>query len=602
MFALLRALSLDEVLAPPPPEKARPPKTTSDNHHAHKTSPNAHLPIDSVASENLSAPLLPAPSPKTVKKSKPQARGSALSRVSAQVPAPLFNRGDLVVQAKASGQVRQGEIVAIHTDDLANGIYYTVLSDGREFQADEKRLTPHTAFEEYECAITDREPPPRQQRQQQQQQHTATTIVEVPGSRVTNVANTQTEAKTVIMKQMLENRELAARVVEQNETFVFDCDGVLWHGDEIIPGASELLLQLCDLNKRVVFVTNNSARHRSSLREKLLNLGVPASTLDADGAVINSGWACARHITLQLPHVRRVFVVGMKGLRREFEEAGFQVVADDPIPGSSDAGGDEIFEDVLCRVGDGRGSGTDDRYQHIDAVVVGLDSTVDYRKLCVASVLIQTGSEFLCTNADAFMMQGGHRRPGNGAIMASLCTTTGIEPTVTGKPSLALAGVIASLPGVKTETTCMVGDRLDTDILFGRQAGWNCLLVLSGCSTPAMIDSLEDNAPHCPHFIAQSVAALLLVRPAVENNAANENDNEAPSRLHVGVTEEARNADVGPEDINTDPAEDREVAIGAVVRAAALAIERNVAGEHDGIVCVDEDDLWVARMDDHKTA
>ena len=130
----------------------------------------------------------------------------------------------------------------------------------------------------------------------------------------------------------------------------------------------------------------------------------------------------------------------------------------------------------------------------IDALVIGLDNDFNYRKLCIATVLLQRNPDALlvATNRDAFDLVGFDSRhlPGNGALVSAVEMASGRSAINVGKPSSTLSELIMDVYGLTPEETMMIGDRLDTDIKFGNENKMHSALVLTGCTTSSDIQSL----------------------------------------------------------------------------------------------------------------
>jgi HAD superfamily hydrolase (TIGR01457 family) len=233
-------------------------------------------------------------------------------------------------------------------------------------------------------------------------------------------------------------------LAERFDAFLFDLDGVLYQGDEPIPGAPEAVAALRALGKGVAFVTNNSSRTPEAVAAKLRSVGIEAVA----GEVETSGLTTAALLAER--GVPDAYVIGGEGVRRALADAGILVLEGDP-----DTAG---------------------------AVVVGFDPEVDYAMLRRASLLVQAGVPFIATNPDASFPAGdGERWPGAGAIVAAVETTTGVRAEVIGKPNPPIFR--AALDRAGGGRPLMIGDRLDTDIAGAVAAGWPSFLVLTGIST-----------------------------------------------------------------------------------------------------------------------
>ena len=257
------------------------------------------------------------------------------------------------------------------------------------------------------------------------------------------------------------------------DVFLFDCDGVLFRGSSVIAGAPEVVRRLGELGKRVFFVTNNATKSRKDNVSKLVELGIPARPEQ----VICSSFSAAAFASSR--SFRRAFVIGESGLHDELAAAGLAT--------TSEVGGGE----------------------RCDVVVVGLDRQFSYAKMAAALEQIQGGAEFVATNRDAtYPSDGGRMLPGAGSVVAALETCSGRVPLTTGKPSEWFVQFVRGLVAAEPAHCLMVGDRLDTDVAFGRLAGFQTLLVTgTGVHGTAHAEAAPEHQR--PHHMAASVADLL---------------------------------------------------------------------------------------------
>ena len=160
--------------------------------------------------------------------------------------------------------------------------------------------------------------------------------------------------------------------------------------------------------------------------------------------------------------------------------------------------------------------GPDVLTKDVVAVVCGLDTQFNYYKICKAANLIRyRNCEFVATNQDAVapLLGSGGLVPSGGSMVGAVEVASGVKPICVGKPSADLAALVVKLYGLDPARTCMVGDRLDTDIQFGHNGGMKTLLVMSGVTQEEQAEELvAGTAPEgtaVPTFIAASVATLL---------------------------------------------------------------------------------------------
>jgi glycerol 3-phosphatase-2 len=253
-------------------------------------------------------------------------------------------------------------------------------------------------------------------------------------------------------------------IADRYDAFLLDLDGVLYRGDEPIPGAAEAVERLRRAGKRVAFVTNNSSRTPASVAAKLAGVGIRADQREVvTSALVTADLLSARG-------VGAAFVIGEEGIRTALRDAGIRVVdGEDP-----DA----------------------------DVVVIGLDRGANYTALARASLFVQHGAPLVATNADASYPAPEGALPGAGALLAVVVTTTGAEPEVVGKPHPPL--LRAALERAGGSRALVIGDRLDTDVAGAVAVGWDSMLVLTGISTREQAEASEPG----PTYVVDDLSAL----------------------------------------------------------------------------------------------
>ncbi|RPA74561.1 4-nitrophenylphosphatase [Ascobolus immersus RN42] len=264
----------------------------------------------------------------------------------------------------------------------------------------------------------------------------------------------------------LETPQQFREFIDQFDTFLFDCDGVLWSGSQQIPHVGEVLNYLRDLGKSLIFVTNNSTASRQSYVPKFEKLGLSVDPSE----VFPSSYSAACYIStvLQIPTGSKLFVIGESGITSELTDLGYIVLGGDNEEDRR-AWHDEEY-DAIVPDGD------------VKAVVVGLDRHINYAKLARGYHHLQVpGCHFIATNTDATYPSSRKLFPGAGSILAPLELMVGRKAVSCGKPHPAMMDAIEGVRGVDRARTCMVGDRLDTDVKFGVDSGLGgTLAVLTG--------------------------------------------------------------------------------------------------------------------------
>ncbi len=224
--------------------------------------------------------------------------------------------------------------------------------------------------------------------------------------------------------------------------FLIDMDGVIYSGNDLIPGADKFI---ADLEKRKVpylFLTNNSQRTPRDVINKLAGLGIQAEESHVFTSAMATGWYLSR----MKPH-GTAYVLGEGGLLTSLHENGYSLVTQNP-----------------------------------DFVVVGEGRNFTLEMVNNAVDMILDGAKLVATNLDPSPKKKGWTNLGIKAIVAMLEEATGVQAFSVGKPSPVMMRVARKKLGLDTVDTTMIGDTMDTDILGGIQVGYRTILTLSGVS------------------------------------------------------------------------------------------------------------------------
>ncbi|KHN14412.1 Phosphoglycolate phosphatase, partial [Glycine soja] len=257
--------------------------------------------------------------------------------------------------------------------------------------------------------------------------------------------------------------------------------GVIWKGDELIDGVPQTLEMLRAKGKKLVFVTNNSLKSRSQYAEKFRSLGISVS----QDEIFSSSFAAAMYLKVNnFPSqcfFYRVYVIGGEGILEELRLAGIAAFGG---PGDANK---TINLKQNCFV---------EYDKSVGAVVVGIDPNINYYKLQYGTLCIREnpGCLFIATNRA-------------GCMVAAICGSTQKEPVVAGKPSTFMMEFLLKKFNVSCSKMCTVGDRLDTDVLFGQNAGCKTLLVLSGCTTQSALQDPSNNIQ--PDYYTSKISDML---------------------------------------------------------------------------------------------
>jgi len=233
---------------------------------------------------------------------------------------------------------------------------------------------------------------------------------------------------------------------------LLDMDGVVYVGNDPLPGVQNLLDYLEATGRQWLFVTNNSSRTPKQFIEKISKMGFRAT----EDHILSSALATASWLKEEYPDGARLFVIGEEGLRWALERQGFTLVED---------------------------------YTQAQIVVSGIDFHVRYERLADATLAIHAGARYVATNSDASFPSERGEIPGTGAIIALLQTATGVTPTIIGKPNAGMFEQAMHKLGTTPATTLMVGDRYETDIEGAVRLGLATAAVLTGISPKEQFES-----------------------------------------------------------------------------------------------------------------
>ena len=234
------------------------------------------------------------------------------------------------------------------------------------------------------------------------------------------------------------------------KAIMFDMDGVLYRGTSGLPRAGEVVEWVRAQGMKVGFITNNSTRTLQTFHERLAGYGIK-SEIDE---IMTSSVAMAEFLRSTYGEGGVAFYIGMEGIGEAMSSVGVDVV--------------ELDDDRKC-----------------DYVIVGMSLDFTYQHLLRAQQEILVNKAlFIGTNGDrTFPWNDGTVRPGGGTMVAAVVACTDVEPVIIGKPSLHMIEQMAGRYGFRPDDCLMVGDRLDTDIVFGNRFGAHTLMLLTGISS-----------------------------------------------------------------------------------------------------------------------
>lgn len=284
-------------------------------------------------------------------------------------------------------------------------------------------------------------------------------------------------------------------LISRFDAVLSDLDGVVYAGPHAIPGAVESLQELARVGVGLGYVTNNASRSPAEVAAHLRELGAPAE----DDQVVSSSQAAADLLASRLAPGSRILVTGSPALAREIELVGLV-----PVYGQD--------EDPV-------------------AVVQGFNPEIGWKQLAEASYVVSAGALWVATNTDMSIPQARGIAPGNGTLVAAVTAATGKMPLVAGKPEAPLFHSAAKRLGA--ERPVVVGDRLDTDILGGNNAGFATIAVLTGVDTRETV--LAARAAERPDYIIDSLHELYSPYPEVTHEDGTYTCGEATARVANGA-------------------------------------------------------------------
>jgi len=249
--------------------------------------------------------------------------------------------------------------------------------------------------------------------------------------------------------------------------YFFDLDGVIYRGNERLPGAREFIDWIEATGRTYLYLSNNSMSTPAEIAERLRALDMPAPL----ERVMTAGSAAASYLGHTYPGAR-AFVLGLPGLTQMVADAGLHTLSEE----------------------DGA---------EAQVVLVGLDRSLTYARLRAAVQAVLNGAAFVTVNRDPLLPVEGKLEPGTGSIAAAVEASTGVSPYMVGKPEPGIVREALRQVGAKPEETVMIGDGLTLDIPAGHNAGLETILLLSGITSRAQLttaaiqpDAVYDDLAH----------------------------------------------------------------------------------------------------------
>ena len=254
-------------------------------------------------------------------------------------------------------------------------------------------------------------------------------------------------------------------LLKETDAFLFDLDGTVYLDETPIGDVKGTLARLRAMDKRIVFLTNNSSKTEAEYRQKLARIG-----LWGEGDLVyTSAMATAEYVAARFPH-KRVYLLATDAVKEEFSRT---------VP---------LVEEAP------------------DVVILAYDTTLTFAKMKRFNEFLAGGAVFLATHPDAVCPTAGVSVPDVGAFLQLFYTSSGRLPDlIVGKPGTAMGEGLERRLGIPRARMCMTGDRMHTDIRFGNNCGMHTVLVLSGETT----EETMKNFPDRPDLVLPDVNALV---------------------------------------------------------------------------------------------
>ncbi len=253
---------------------------------------------------------------------------------------------------------------------------------------------------------------------------------------------------------------------------LLDADGVVWRGNQSIPGAAEFITRARQAGCRPLLVSNNAGPDRIAYVGRCEKLGLPLAAED----IFSVNHLCGPYLRKHHPGARTL-VIGSDKLLSEMRKSVEASAAAEWLAEHGLAAGTATVHDLQAIAA-----------ACFDTVVMGIDAGINYLKLGLACAAVQHGAMLIGANPDySFPVEGGIELPGNGSFVELVAGVCHVTPHYLGKPALHLLELIEDETGIDRREMVMVGDRVETDIQFAANAGIPAYLVLTGVTQPGNI-------------------------------------------------------------------------------------------------------------------
>ena len=264
-------------------------------------------------------------------------------------------------------------------------------------------------------------------------------------------------------------------IIQNMKLYLFDMDGTLYLGSRLYDFTIELLQEIRRTGGKYLFITNNSSKSVADYVKKLAGFGIEATRDD----FMTSSQATAYYLH-KYHEGQRLYVCGTESLKEELRGEGFTVTTN---------------------------------IDEVDCIVMGFDTELTFQKLHDVSYMLLTRPElpYIATNPDLVCPTEFGSVPDCGSVCGMIYNATGKKPIVIGKPSALMPELAMDKLGISKEETCVVGDRIYTDVKSGLNAGCVGILVMSGETTYEILEQ----SPEKPHLVMESAREILDILKAL---------------------------------------------------------------------------------------
>ena len=259
------------------------------------------------------------------------------------------------------------------------------------------------------------------------------------------------------------------------DTFILESDGVIYAGDKLLENAKESIISLQNLDKTLLYYPNSSTRSQESFRQKLEKLGI----MTEKNKIFTPSFITAEYLKKYHPQINKVYVVGKEGIKDELQLAGLEIAE----------GGD--FEEHSNESSNFLRNF--DAKKEIGAVVVSFDESFSFKKVMLSSLLLERKDcLFIATSNSPYLMVEGKKYPGVGPLIAAIGKISNRKPDViTCRPNSMMIDLLKeSFPEIDLKRTCIVGDKLSTDMKFAQDSEILSMLTLSGVTLPQELETI----------------------------------------------------------------------------------------------------------------